>query len=197
MIDLPDSPSSRSAMPSVQDFGGTLKPSTGGQAQRINRLGTRYKIAVTLPPLANQRDGRVWVNRLVRGMQEGARMPYPLLDFDPGTPGAFVVDGAGQAGTSLALRGGTPFYAFKEGQPFSIEVDGQHYLDFIAAGAIADAAGDATITLSQMLRVSSADGDPVHLAKPMIEGFIEGDEVSWNIAVERLVGIEFTIAETA
>jgi hypothetical protein len=197
VIDLPTWPGPRSAVASVQDFGGTLRPSVGGPAQRLNRLGSRYTIAVTMPPLTNAKDGRLWVNRLVRGLQEGVRMQYPLLDFDPGTPGSFVVDGASQAGTALDIRDGTPFYAFKEGQPFSIEVAGQHYFDFIADATEADVNGDATITLSQMLRVSPANGDAVHFAKPMIEGFIEGDEVSWQIALERLIGIEFSIAESA
>jgi len=197
MIDLPDYPSPNGATPRVLDFGGFLEPASGAQVQRINRMGSRYAVAFTMPPLSNQKHGRIWVNRLVRGQQEGARIEYPLLDFYPGTPGNFVVDGAGQAGKSLHIRGGTPHYAFYEGQPFSLEIDGQHYLDFIAAGTIADASGDATITLTQMLRAEPADGDPLHISKPMIEGFIMGDQLSWSISVERLIGISFEIHEAA
>jgi hypothetical protein len=197
MIDLPDWPGPREAVPFVQDFGGTLTPSVGAQTQRLNRLGTRYGLRVTMPPLESRREGRVWVNRLVRGMQEGARMEYPLLDFNPGSPGSFVVDGAGQAGTSLVISGGTPNYAFREGQPFSLEVGGQHYLDFIAEPSLADASGAATITLTQMLRVSPADGDALHFGKPMVEGLVVGDEVTWHLALDRFIGIEFALAESA
>lgn len=195
MIDLPEWPGARSATPRLLDFGGFLEPSSGAQVQRINRLGSRYAIAITMPPLDNQKLGRIWVNRLIRGRQEGARLPYPLLDFDPGAPGGFVVDGAGQSGKVLTIRGGTPHYAFKEGQPFSLEISGQHYLDFIAEPVIADASGAADITLSQMLRAEPADGDALHVAKPMIDGFIMGDPTSWEISLERLFGLSFEIQE--
>lgn len=148
-----------------------------------------------MPALTNKKDGRIWVNRLVRGQQEGARIEYPLLDFYPGTPGSFVVDGAGQSGKLIDVRGGTPNYAFYEGQPFSLEIDGQHYFDFIAAATVANGTGEATITLSQMLRAEPADGDALHLSKPMIEGFIMGDELSWQIALDRTIGLAFEIHE--
>lgn len=195
MIDLPEWPAPRSVSSRVLDFGGFLEPSSGAQVQRINRPGSRYAVAVTMPPLDNKKNGRIWVNRLVKGQQEGARMEYPLLDFYPGVAGGFVVDGAGQAGKSLVLRGGTPNYAFHEGQPFSLEIGGQHYFDFIASAAIANAAGEATITLTQMLRAEPADGDALHISKPMIEGFIMGDQLSWDIALERMVGLSFEIHE--
>lgn len=195
MIDLPDWPAPRSVSPRVLDFGGFLEPASGAQVQRINRMGSRYAVSVQMPPLTSQKHGRIWVNRLVRGQQEGARIEYPLLDFYPGVPGSFVVDGAGQSGKLLNLRGGTPNYAFYEGQPFSLQIGGQHYLDFVAASAVANATGEATISLTQMLRAEPGDGDPVHISKPMIEGFIMGDQVSWDISLERLIGLSFEIHE--
>lgn len=195
MIDLPEWPGPRSVSARVLDFGGFLEPSSGAQVQRINRPGSRYAVTVNMPPLENRKDGRVWVNRLIKGQQEGARLEYPLLDFYPGTPGNFVVDGAGQSGKSLNIKGGTPNYAFHEGQPFSLEIEGQHYLDFVAATAFADASGEATITLTQMLRAEPADGNALHISKPMIEGFIMGDQISWDIALERMIGLSFEIHE--
>lgn len=195
MIELPAKPGPTSMAVRILDFGGYLEPSSGAQIQRINRLGTRHAFAVQLPPMKNARDGRIWSNRLVRGMQEGVRMRYSLLDFYPGTPGTFVVDGAGQAGKVLVIKGGTPGYAFYEGQPFSLEIAGQHYFDFIAAPTVADASGDATITLSQILRAQPADGDKLHISEPMIEGFLMGDPVSWELALDRTVGLSFEIHE--
>lgn len=195
MIILPDDPGPRNAVPRVLDFGGFLEPATGAQVQRINRLGNRYAVAFTMPPLRNAKDGRIWINRLVKGQREGARIEYPLLDFDPGVPGSFVVDGAGQSGTSLNIRGGTPHYAFKEGQPFSLTIGGQSYFDFIAEPTIADASGEATITLTQMLRAVPADGNPLNFRAPVIEGFVMGDQVSWELSVERFVGLSFEIVE--
>ncbi|MEV4934610.1 hypothetical protein [Sphingobium sp. LSP13-1-1.1] len=196
MIDLPEWPGPNGATPRVLDFGGFLEPSGGAEVQRLNRMGSRYAITISLPPLTNKKHGRIWVNRLLKGQQEGARIEYPLLDFYPGVPGNFVVDGAGQAGKILNIRGGTPQYAFYEGQPFSLEIDGQHYLDFIAEGAVADASGDAAITLTQMLRAEPGDGDALHFAKPMIEGFIRGDQLSWELALDRTVGLSFELHES-
>lgn len=195
MIILPAWPGARRAVPRVLDFGGVQKPGGGGKSQRLNRLGNRYGVAFEMPPLDNAEEGRIWVNRLVRGQLEGARMEYPLLDFDPGTPGAFVVNGAGQAGKMLTIDGGAPFYQFKEGQPFNVVVDGIHYLDFIAADVTANSGGSATITLSQMLRAEPADGDPLRIVDPVIEGWVVGDERSWELQLNRSVGLTFDIEE--
>lgn len=195
MIILPTWPGARRAVPRVLDFGGVQRPGSGAKTQRLNRLGNRYGVAFEMPPLENADQGRIWVNRLVRGQREGARMEYPLLDFDPGTPGAFVVNGAGQAGTSLSIDGGTPGYLFKEGQPFNYIVGGIHYLDFIAADATANGSGAVTIALSQMLRVEPADGDALLITQPVIEGWVVGDERSWELALNRSVALTFDIEE--
>ncbi|MED5545801.1 MAG: hypothetical protein VYD90_11170 [Pseudomonadota bacterium] len=201
MILAPAEPYANGATPRVIDFGGFLEGAAGAQTQRANQLGNRYAVAFTLPPLENDHDGRIWVNRLLKGMQEGFRMEYPLLDFHPGTPNRsdgspVVVDGGGQAGKLLVIRNLTPHYAFREGQPFSLEIEGQHYLDFIAENAIADAAGSVTIQLTQMLRKPPPDGAVLHIAKPMIEGFVMGDPVSWEIALNRCIGLSFEIRES-
>lgn len=195
MIILPTWPGATKAVPSVLDFGGILQPTSGAATQRFNRLGNRYGVAFEMPRLENADEGRIWVNRLVRGLSAGARMEYPLLDFDPGTPGAFVVNGAGQAGTMLNVRGGAPFYEFKEGQPFNILIDGTYFLDFIAADTTANGSGAATITLSQMLREQPADGDPLLITQPVVEGWVVGDRLSWELALNRSVGLAFEIHE--
>lgn len=195
MIILPTSPGARRATPGVLDFGGILEPSSGAATQRFNRQGNRYGVAFEMPPLKNSTDGRIWVNRLIRGQQEGARMEYPLLDFDPGTPGAFVVDGGGQSGKTLAIKGGTPGYQFKEGQPFNLLISGEYYLDFIAADVAANGSGNAAITLSQMLRAQPANNDALLITQPVVEGWVVGNAVSWEIALERTIGISFEIHE--
>jgi len=196
MIDLPDDIAARGATPRLMDFGGFLEPGLGGEVQRINRMGSRFSVAFEMPPLTNAKQGRIWVSRLIRAKSEGARWAYPLLDFNPGVPGAFVVNGAGQAGRTLQLRGGTPNYAFREGQPFSVvDGSGQHYLHFIDAQAIADAGGNVTITFSPMLRIQPANGAALKITQPMIEGYVMGDQLSWEIALDRTIGLSFEIAE--
>lgn len=196
MIDLPDWPTPNGADLALQDFGAFLTPALGGPVQRVNRMGSRFKISVSMPPLTSAKVGRQWVSRLVQGKSEGVRMPLPLLDFDPGLPGTVLVNGAGQTGSSLIVDGATPNYIFREGQPFSILTGGKHHLYLVRTETIANGSGQATLPISPMLRRPHADNDPCHFGEPMIEGFISGDELSWNLSLEHLIGIQFDIAES-
>lgn len=201
MIILPSWPGARSAVPRELDYGGFSEPGGGAEVQRINRKGNRYAMAITMPPLDNNKLGRIWVNRLIKGRKEGARIEYPLLDFDPGTPNLsnetpIVVDGVGHAGTSLAVMNLHPGYAFFEGQPFSLEISGQHYFDFLAEPAIVSANGKVTLSLTQELRKPPIAGSVLHVAKPMIEGFVRGDPLSWELALRRTVELSFELHET-
>ena len=201
MIILPSWPGAQSATPRELDFGGFQDPGSGAESTRFNRPGNRYAVSVIMPPLDNEKLGRIWVNRLIKGRKVGARMEYPLLDFDPGAPNlasgvAIQVAGAGQAGQLLSIRNVAPGYAFREGQPFSLEIAGQHYFDFIAEPTIVGADGTATIELTQMLRADPPDGAVLHVARPMIEGFIRGDAIAWELALRRTVGLSFEIQES-
>ncbi len=195
MIDLPLYPSPNGAEVGLIDFGATLTPSLGGPVQRVNRTGARFRIMVTLPPM-NVADGRKWIARLVRGKFEGARMPYPLLGFNPGSPGEVRINGVGQAGSMLIVDGATPNYVFREGQPFSIETAGKHHLYLIAAETIADSTGHASLPITPMLRRPHGDNDLCYFGKPMIEGFIDGDEMSWNLNINHHVGFQYGLSES-
>ena len=177
------------------DFGAFLTPSLGGPVQRVERMGTRFKIAVSMPPMPNPKLGRLWVAKLIRGKQEGARMPWPLLGFDPGTPGDILVSGASQAGRSLAVKAATPNYIFREGQFFSVVISARHYLYMVTAEAIASATGTATLAIEPMLRVSPPNNAPCYFGKPMVEGFILGDAFAWEMALANFVGIGFELSE--
>lgn len=200
MIILPARPGRRLDAPRLIDFGGFLTPDSGGPMQRINRLGNRYALAITMPPVRGA-AGRILVNRLIRGKMEGVRTSWPLDDFDPGTPNvangsAIVIDGAGQAGTTLAVMNVAPRYAFREGQPISLEISGQHYFDFVSAPAKAGADGKVSLQLTLPLRKPPATGSVLHVAKPMIEGFIVGSEIAWEQALSGYrENIQFEIQE--
>ena len=196
MIDLPDEPGPVSATPALLDFGAFLTPPLGGPLQRIDRLGGRFRISVSMPPLRGA-QGRVWVSRLIRGKSEGVRMPLPLQGFDPGAPGSPVVDTAGQAGSTLKLRGCTPNYIFREGQFFSVVTGGRHHLISVAAETIAGSDGKVTLPIHPLIRVQHLDGDVVHVGKPMIEGFVVGEELAWEMQLAGFVGLSFELQEAA
>lgn len=195
MIEFPENnaPYPNSWQPSLLDYGGVLRSAMGGATQRINRLGSRFRVALSYPPLPEP-NGRIFVNRLLRAKQEGIRIPVPLA-AEQGIPGDARVSGSASIGTTLNLRNLHPVYAGKEGYWLSIEKAGQHYLHSVAAGFIADAGGNAVATIYPPLRIPFADGDKVHLAKPMIEGFIDGDELSWEMSLAHHQHISFTIEE--
>ncbi|MGW8189528.1 hypothetical protein [Sphingomonas hankookensis] len=197
MLTFPDHIAPNGATPALVDRGGVLR---GASALRVNRLGSHYRIAMTLPPLDAAAGAAVVVSRLIRAKREGLRVPYPLLDVDQSACGvAVVVDGAGQVGGVLRVRGLPAGVTVREGYWLSIESSGgQHFLHNHGGDVIADGSGRAGLLVGDtMLRRSFADGARVHLVKPMIEGLIDGSEQAWSLSVDRNAGIEFTIEEAA
>ncbi len=196
MVELPDCPAPNGAQPALIDFSLTQRPSTGAAVLKVHRKGSRYRAMISYPPMLPS-VSRVFVSRLLKAKREGLRIPYPLIE-PQGAPGNPVVNGAGQTGTTLNIRGLTPGYAIKEGYWLSIEdANGQHYLHNAGAAVRASASGTASLPISPELRVPFADGATIHLAKPMIEGFVDGNEWSWQIPLERFIAIEFPIEEAA
>lgn len=194
MIELPFEPAPAVARPTLIDFGFTLRPVLGGADERVNRAGSRFMVELSFPPM-DIRLSRVFVSRLLQAQSEGLRVKFPLLETQ-GAPGSPVVDGVGQAGTTLAVRNLTPNYVYREGWWLSVESSsGQHYLHNIRAAGRATAAGEAEIPIWPELRAPFADGDSVHLARPMIEGLPLGNERSWEIPVHKLIALEVPIRE--
>ncbi|HEY1605625.1 MAG TPA: hypothetical protein VGF77_08490 [Allosphingosinicella sp.] len=185
----------RTGKPYLLDYGGELTPALGGAVQRLNRLGNRYAIDVTVPPLPEEPDGRIVTALLRQAKSEGALYPFPQPGLKIGAPGAPVVAGAVAGGTSLPIRAATPGYAVRFGQFLSIVHGGRRYLHSAAAPVVVAADGTAAITLIEMLRTPLSDGDTVELAKPMIEGLLASGNLSWDIQLEPYTGVAFTISE--
>lgn len=191
MIEFPPNTHMAGCVPTLVDAGFTQRGL--GSLQRIERKGTRYKLACTFGPFTPE-IARVMVARLIRGKQEGVRLPYPL-QHSQGSPGAPLLNGAVSTGREIVLDGLTAGYVCKEGYWLSLVKDGRHYLHNVKTGGMANASGQLTITLNEMVRNSFADNTVVHLAKPMVEGLVEGDEWAWSLSVDRVTPIEFTLEE--
>lgn len=197
MLTLPSTPAPNGATPALVDRGGVLR---GASALRVNRLGSHYRIAVTYPPLNDADLARVFVSRLIRAKREGLRLNYPLLDVDQSACGnGVIVDGAGQTGAALKVRGLPAGVTVCEGFWLSVQsTSGQHYLHNSGSNAVAGSDGRATINVGDtMLRRAFADGAHVHLTQPLIEGLVDGSEFAWGLSVDRNTAIEFTIEEAA
>ncbi|MGB3846037.1 MAG: hypothetical protein WA940_09225 [Sphingopyxis sp.] len=192
MIELPEGVVPNNMIPALIDRGGYQ-----GEVVllRVDRPGNRYRIAVSLPPIENEGLGRVAVSRLLQGKTEGMRIEYQLCGVDQGSPGLPRVDGGDQSGRNLMIKGCRLGYAVSEGFWLSIETDGQHYLYNVAEPAATNETGKMTLKLTPPLRKQPADNDVVHLARPMIEGAVRGEEASWEMSLAHHVGIQFEIEE--
>lgn len=198
VISLPTNPSPNGMQPMLRDFGGTLVPFLGGPEQLIVRAGTRFGARVSLPPIRTDELGRIYIARLLRGRQSGVLMRWPLLEFNPGSPGTPLIASAVSSGSTIQLKGLTAGYTIKEGQYFSIIISGKRYLHMATGDVTASGTGTATVGIFPLLRKAVAVDNVVEIAQPMIEGFVSpGDELGWEIASNRFMGINFTIMESA
>lgn len=191
MIELPDFAVPASMDPVFLDAGFTQR---GAQSlTRIDRKGGRYKVAFTFPPYLGD-EARAMVARLIAGKQEGLRVRLPVL-HGQGAPGSPLIAAAVATGRQITLKNVTPGYRCKEGFWLSIKRGEQHFLHNVRTGGMAAADGTLSIALNEMVRAEFELNDEVHLADPMIEGIVEGDEAAWNVARSRIVPISFAIEE--
>ena len=198
VITLPDWVVPNSAEPFLRDFGAVLTPFLGGPEQRINRLGTRFGLRVTLPPMPTRDQALIVQSRLLRAREDRLLMEWPQPDFDTGTPGAPLVSAVVATGTTLPLKGMTPGYTIKEGQMVSIIHGGRRYMEMASADATVGAGGTVSAAIWPLLRSPLSVNDVVEIAAPKIEGLVSpGDELSWQISVDRLASFSFTVAEAA
>lgn len=180
-IALPTKPGIKSAKIRLLDWNEQLKPILGGVTQVVQRLGTRTSYEFTLPIMAAEPLGRIWASRLRQAKLGGALMRLVQDQFTIGIPGAIIVDGAGQTGSTLNIRGGTPYYAVREGQAFSIIHNGRRYVHFAASDAVLSSSGTAALPIVPMLRFITVDAETCEFGQPMIEGTISGNELAWEV----------------
>ena len=183
------------ATPELLSNGGILSPSGGGVDQRLNRLGDRHQISVTMPKRMSGRILSRLLAALKQALTQGAIMDFFQPGIDLSAPGNPVVDGAGQAGSTIALRGFTPAYAVRFDQFFSIVHNGRRYLHSASGQGVAGADGKLVVSITPMLRISPADGDVCEFAKPKIEGFLTGNSVAWSLARAGTTPPTFVIKE--
>ncbi|MDO7843458.1 hypothetical protein [Sphingomonas immobilis] len=177
---LPDTPGLKTDRPAMMDFGGTLTPPLGGPVQRLLRLGTRHSLTFVMPQMETEPHGRIWSAKLRMAKLYGVLLPFGQDGFNIGAPGAPVVDGAGQSGSTILLKGFTPNYTVMFGQAFSLVHNGKRYLHFAAAQGQVGGDGKVTLDIFPMLRVLPANNAVCEFGKPMIEGSLSGNEVAWD-----------------
>lgn len=198
IVSIPTTPGYVEAAPEFIDNNRKLVPSGGaGVTQTLQRLGSRWALNVTLPPVREGTSMLALTTAILRARSEGASYPWPQPGLTIGTPGSPVVNGAGQTGTVLVLRSGAASYQYREGQAISILTGGRRYLHIVQATITASGAGGVTLSIFPMLRVSPTDGAAVEVAAPRIEGDITRDNFSWAHDRDSWVPLSFRIEEIA
>lgn len=194
---LPQPRLPQKAVPKLLDYGADQKSAMGGASQRLNRLGNRFALDIAYPRLKPDPDGRVLGAALRQAKTEGALFPFPQPGLEIGAPGSPVVNGGGQLGAVLQLRGFSPNYVIRAGQFFSIVHGGRRYLhcanfdqDWPANGA-----GQVALPIHPMLRISPANGAICEFAKPYIEGPVSGSSIDIELTIARSQMPVITITE--
>lgn len=195
MLDLPQNPGPANVTFSLIDYGRVITGPLGGADVRVDRAGTRFKLSVNMPAMNTARGAQKYISRLMRGKSEGCRLSLPLGDFKPGTPGLPVVAVDDPQGDTLSMSGFAPSYIIREGQFFSVEHSGQHFVYTAAEDAVCAADGTVELNIYPPLRASYSIGDRCHFLEPKIEGFIEGNEMMWNLAVDQNTSFNYAIRE--
>ena len=108
-----------------------------------------------------------------------------------------MVNGAGQAGSTLLIRGFSANYAYKEGQFFSVIHGGRRYLYQVAADGAANGSGIAYVPIAPMIRVPPADGSACEFAQPYIEGYITAGAAEIEQTIAKSMIPQITITERA
>ena len=205
MITLPDNIGPNGAEPYFLDSGGWQVPALGGgDATRVDRLGDRHGISVSLPPMRVHDPkrgihGRVWISRLKRGMAEGVRIRFPQPGWIPAVPvdGTVRVAQVAQAVLLQIAGAGAPGLVLPEGMFITLirAVDGRRFLHSLNGDTVVDGNGWATIGVHPRLRYAPQPGDLVLLQTPEIEGRLLGNKQTWTLDLARTRGRSLEIEE--
>jgi hypothetical protein len=179
-VTLPALPRQTRVTPTYRDFSARLTPPAGGQEQRVGRLGDRWAVRFTLPPMG-EAQALAFVAAQTRSITEGATLRGVVPrqgDAPTGVSGVGAVNATTVAASSVA--------GVKVGMMFSFEAGGHAYLHQVT--------GITGSNLNVAPRLRAAANGALNFAAPVVEGFLT-ETVSWD--AERLAhsGVSFTIAE--
>jgi hypothetical protein len=176
-------------------FSGNQEGVLGGEDLQTPRLGDRLVVDVATTQLRQDAQSRELIALLMEATTADARielrMPNQLRTIGSG----IVIDGAGQTGSVLNLRGAYRQTEFVHGRFFSILHAGVHRVHMVRQRAVADANGRVALPIWPMLRFISTDADVCHFDAPMIEGQLIGFDKGAGFERNRTKPLSFTIQE--
>jgi hypothetical protein len=197
IISMPTTPSA----PATIDFTATdivalsVSPFTGQQQVQDWQQGW-LEASVSMPPLAPL-HARAWVAFLkgLRGQANVFQLGDPLGVAPQGSgAGTPVVNGSGQSGFTLNVRGLTP------GASGVLLLDdwlqiGYRLYSVVLSQVDADGSGNATINIYPSLRESPADGTAITLNNTKGLWRLKSNARKWSETTARVYGIQFDCRE--
>lgn len=167
-IALPADPAPRDVRLAPITFAAMSRsPWSGAQQVQLN-AGMMWRFSADYPPMSAV-QAREWVGSLsqLNGRFGTFLFGDPLWKAPRGTwAGSPVVDGAGQAGQGLAVRGFTAGATGLKGDYFQIGSGASSRLYMATVDFTADGAGEATLDIWPRLRGAPADGAALVTATP-------------------------------
>ena len=191
---LPATRQPSSAVPRPYTFSGNQESTLGGPSTPVIRMGDRLALDMVITRMTHA-EAAIWLSVLMRAISEDARAPFPQPGITIGTPGAATIDGAGQTGSSLALKTMTAGYVVRQGQWFHILQGGKRYLHHATAPGTVDGAGKVVLSIWPMLRIVTVNSSPCDFVAPQIEGQLIGAEAGIPLVRARAESIKLSIVE--
>jgi hypothetical protein len=192
---LPALPLTADVVGEVVNNNASLRPTGGkGRSQTLLRPG-RFAVSVNISA-QYEACANEWLAVHLRHLTEGpdVRLAWPR-DGVAGLPAGAKVDGAGQTGALLAVKGLDPGQVIKVFTPFSFISGGVSYMHRNTVAVVADGAGKATLSIGPVMRVSPADNLALNFTAPIIEGELDTGPLQWTFKRWRTIGLSFKITE--
>lgn len=178
------------------NFSGTQEGTLGGPSLPIPRPGDRFAVDITTTQLLQDAESRLLIAALFQATTDDARIRFRQPNRrSRGFPA--VVDGSGQSGRTLNVRGLPARAAFDRGEFFSLIHNGQRYVYMTAGAAKAGADGRAAVPIWPMLRTLTVDASVCEFAAPYIEGQLVGFDKGAGFERNRTKPLSFSIVERA
>ncbi len=176
-------------------FSGNQEGVLGGEDLPIPRMGDRFAVDVATSQLRQDAQSRLLVAALMEATTEDARIELRMPNRGPAIGSGIVVDGAGQSGSTLNIRGAYRQTSFLQGSFFSIVHGGIHHVHMVRGPSMAGADGRAAVPIWPMLRFITVDAESCAFDQPMIEGQLIGFDKGAGFERNRAKPLSFTIQE--
>jgi hypothetical protein len=176
-------------------FSGNQEGVLGGADLQIPRMGDRFVVDVSTSQLRQDPESRHLIALLMEATTADARIELRLPNRPQPIGSGIAVDGAGQTGSTLNLRGLFRQTEIVHGRFFSVVHGGVHFVYMTRGRVVAGADGKAAVPIWPMLRFITVDGEEAAFDQPMIEGQLVGFDKGAGFERNRTKPLGFSIQE--